>query len=246
MANVSDNLMYEIYDRNTFSMSVVFAWMAVIEYLRQLNGLPYVRFHKIYNYYISPRRDMEETRTLGVSFRSTYDQLLGKNKRHVKINIPSNMQNNLLMQHLASNVDVFRFILSIQRSPIMVVAKFPKSQFCTDKFSIFGQVNTPETIKYAVCVIAYDDRERTFMFQNSCGSDWHMGGFGIFTYEFMPQIVSAVTICQNLSKSDDCETKDEDRRYMDFLQNVIQNPADGSDLSPSKSKMKNRPKSPIK
>lgn len=239
--DISNVYQYEVFRQRNYPMCMLSAWMTLVEYMRQLNGMEFKRFSRVYQYYLSRVEDRKEKMIMGISFRSIIESLLhygaieetDYNDNFSKINEqPLNtiieiaktkiFSEDLSIRCLEINTDLFKIILSFFGVPIVISGLFSTSKMYSKYTKIFDSSDTDNTLFHSVCIVGYDDNTKIFKFQNSFGSHWHDSGFGYFTEDFLCNIKNAFCLNKSMIK---CEENEEniDMYFGRLIDNVIDN-----------------------
>lgn len=208
--NLAKIYKYKIFNQRDTMMCVSTSVLTAIEYLRQIAGMEYKSYSRIYNYCFARIEKGEPKKMTGLRIDNSIcalqkygiveDDVRKDNLSDINVDISermikrglSNISYDIQVYNLEINVDVFRVKLSISTTPIVAVIYCTEDNFYSKKSII--QSNTPGFIfvSHCVCIVGYNDEKELFIFQNSYGKKWKYSGFGKLHYSFISSIQRAV------------------------------------------------------
>lgn len=222
---------YQILKQNLYPMCIISSWMANVEYMRQIYGLPFKKFTKIYQYCTSKMEEENETSVMGISFRSSLETLLNNSKDEKieydfdkifdslgEIEKNKTFPNELSIKCLDINVNLFKIMLSEFQIPITICGFFDAVKMNSSTTSVFTSFDHNNVVYHSVCVVGYDNMTKIFKFQNSLGDEWHDSGFGYFSYDFIGRISAAFCLNNDSIKSDDDNNDNEEEFDEEILE----------------------------
>ena len=229
---MSDEYEFHIKDqKNTKSCSAC-AWITCIEYLRQINGLPFQIFSSKYEHKFAcldretlndetnltdektptDETNLTDEKTLndrGTSFNTCVEILMCKgaileSQEDMKfIDGKLRILEGAILEILEVNIDLFKIMLSISKSPIVIsVYQNQRVLFNSKPQILIENKNNINDCLHAVCLIGYDDKEQVFIYQNSYGPLWHFSGFGKIHYSYINHIRDAQTLNRTCIKDE--------------------------------------------
>lgn len=238
--DLSSEYRYEIFNQKSYPLCTVSTWITYIEYMRQINGLEYKRFSRIYQYYLSRVDANIEKLITGVNFSSSINALLKYGAVEETdyddnfININSEPSSEIInigkyrvesssvsIRTLEINIDVFKVVLSVFKTPIAICGFFDKTKMRLNVKSIFTKDDL-DMMYHSVCIVGYNDMDRTFKFQNSFGEHWHDHGFGYISYDFIRNIKNAICLSKSIIKDQSVMSEDDiNNEYINLMLELI-------------------------
>ena len=191
---------YKIRNQGNNNSCVINATITLIEYIRQMQGLPFVILSTSFLYHFSSKEN--KTTKNGVKTISVIKSLLThgvcENKRwssvfdvNIKPSCEALMEaisriSNTTIEIIPNSIDVIKYIIGYCKRPIVAVIPLNGDEF------IFN---------HSVVFVGYNDDTETIIFQNSYGEEWGDGGFGEFSYTDINSIVNMFSMDETCIKS---------------------------------------------
>ena len=181
--------------------------MTAIEYLRQINGLNYKCYSRIYTYFFARlEKNMPKQNTtlnikhvidcineFGIVQRQYYEDDYSKVNDDISETLihigMENFSDSIIVYNLPVNINILK--QKITSSPIVVIISCTLEELNSEKSVIESEKIKGQKIHHAVCLVGYDEDREYFKFQNSYGDTWKYKGFGKIRFDALNKIKRA-------------------------------------------------------
>ena len=200
MIKLNEIYQYTIKNQGIHNSCIINATITLIEYLRQIQGLPYMVLSTSFLYHFSAKENgkykngiktisvLKSLLTHGVCEQKRWTSVFDVNIKPSYDAIVDALSriSDTTIEIIPNSLNVIKYVLGYCKRPI--VAILPLSD----------EESVPN---HSVVLVGYDDNQESIIFQNSYGLNWGDNGFGYLPYSLISNIVKMFSMDETCVKA---------------------------------------------
>ena len=214
---INDDYQYSIKDQKSTNSCTILATITLIEYLRQIQGLPFIQLSTNFLYHYSIKtngkyknglKTISVLRSLlsnGVCDQKRWSSIFDFNMRPSQDAVLDALSRicDTTIEIIPNSINSIRYILGYCKRPIVAIINIFSGY--DDNGNVIEPKDDETEIKplfnHSILLTGYNDSENIIYFQNSYGQKWGNTGVGSFSYKFINHIINMFSMDESCIKS---------------------------------------------